>query len=58
MMRSHTQEAGAGYLIINGEVCYYCGKPFTLSDYDARHTPDVCGEHAHPECCEACDEES
>lgn len=51
MMRSHTQEAGAGYLIINGEVCRGCGKPFSLANYDSRVICDD-GSMWHPECWE------
>ena len=41
--------AGKDQLIINGEVCVVCRKPFSLADYDARHLSKL-GNPVHDGC--------
>lgn len=55
MMRSHTQEAGAGQQVIDGYPCAECGRPFHLANYDNRVIVD--NEAFHPECVETVPEE-
>lgn len=39
--------------------CAVCGKPFTLADYDERHSDtDDMDSFYHPECCPICNAES
>lgn len=55
MMRSHTQEAGAGQQVIDGYPCAACGQPFHLANYDNRV---IANDRAyHPECVETTPEE-
>lgn len=42
-------KAGKDQLIINGEVCCMCDRPFSLADYDSRVHLSL-GATAHADC--------